>query len=90
MSTGGSYGSNALEVHIGIGKADTIEKIVVWWQKSDDKQLFTSVDINQKIRIIEKKVEYEIANEPSFVIDPSQLGQKHEHSGDVSEVKSCH
>jgi hypothetical protein len=79
VSTGGSYGSNPLEAHIGLGKAIEVTKIVVWWQRTGEKQVFENVPINIKIRIIEGKSQYEIANEASFLIDPSMLGQQREH-----------
>eukprot|EP00595_Chromulina_sp_UTEXLB2642_P000197 CAMPEP_0196762372 /NCGR_PEP_ID=MMETSP1095-20130614/1793_1 /TAXON_ID=96789 ORGANISM="Chromulina nebulosa, Strain UTEXLB2642" /NCGR_SAMPLE_ID=MMETSP1095 /ASSEMBLY_ACC=CAM_ASM_000446 /LENGTH=538 /DNA_ID=CAMNT_0042113083 /DNA_START=912 /DNA_END=2528 /DNA_ORIENTATION=- len=95
VSTGGSYGSNALEAHIGLGQAVQIDKIIVWWQKTGEKQIVTNIPIDSKIRIVEGKGEYEVANEPSFVIDPSKLGQKkHVHTyGDNDEhapAHSCH
>lgn len=73
VSTGGSYGSNPLEGHVGIGKAIAIEKIIVWWQATGKKQELADVPINSKIVITEGKVGFEVITPLTFVVDASQL-----------------
>lgn len=86
MSTGGSYGSNALEVHVGLGKSVKVTKVTVWWQKTGEKQVFTDLDVDQKVLIVEGKNEYQVVKEPSFVIDTSKLGKR---TKDVHHA-TCH
>lgn len=66
---------------------------MVWWQRTGEKQTFYDVPINSKISIVEGKNEFEVVNEPSYLIDPSQLGKKahahHDHSGHT-HTASCH
>ena len=52
VSTGGSFGSSSLQQEIGLGKAESIKKITVYWMNST-KQEFLNVTVNQKILITE-------------------------------------
>ena len=74
MNTGGSYGSNALEAHIGLGKATSITKVVVWWQKTGRKQEFNGVSIGSTVLITENKDTFEEITLPTFSYDTSELG----------------
>lgn len=89
VSTGGSYGSNPLEAHIGLGKASIIEKIVVWWQSTGIRQEFSgeNLTIGSTIRIVEgtSSVEEEL-NVPTFSYDLSKLGDRDRKMG----AATCH
>jgi tetratricopeptide (TPR) repeat protein len=52
VNSGGSFGSNPLRQHIGIGQATSIEKIEIKWPVTGKMQLFENppVDINIKIK----------------------------------------
>lgn len=52
VNSGGSFGSNPLTQHIGIGSADSIEKIEITWPKTGKVQTFANppIDTNIKIR----------------------------------------
>jgi hypothetical protein len=43
-----------LQQEIGLGKAEEIKKLTIYWQNSS-LQTFTNIMANQKIRIIEKE-----------------------------------
>jgi hypothetical protein len=52
VNSGGSFGSNPLRQHIGIGQATTIESIEIIWPVTGNKQVFKNppIDINIKIK----------------------------------------
>ncbi|MDP4247145.1 MAG: CRTAC1 family protein [Bacteroidota bacterium] len=53
VNSGGSFGSNPLRQHIGIGKATAIEKVEVGWPVTGKVQVFDNVPIDANIRITE-------------------------------------
>ncbi len=52
VNSGGSFGSNPLRQHIGIGQAQSIEKIEIKWPVTNKVQIFENppIDINIKIK----------------------------------------
>lgn len=101
VSTGGSYGSNALEAHIGLGKDDTIHRVVVWWQATGVREEFSvntgaasafGIKVNSKIRLVEGSSIGDdnswltYVYEESVPIDISKLGQVHTKESGTS----CH
>ena len=58
VSSGGSFGANPMEMHIGIGAAQTIQKIDVWWPATNSRQTFTNVAGNQFLEITEFAMDY--------------------------------
>jgi hypothetical protein len=40
VNSGGSFGSNPLRQHIGIGQAATIDRIEIIWPVTGNKQVF--------------------------------------------------
>jgi hypothetical protein len=52
VNSGGSFGSNPLRQHIGIGQAASIEKIEITWPVTGKTQVFENppIDINIKIK----------------------------------------
>jgi len=59
VGSGGSFGASSLQQEIGLGQADTLRAIEVTWPASGRTQRFTSVDMNQIVRIREGKDEAE-------------------------------
>lgn len=57
VSTGGSFGSSPFEQHIGLGAADTISRLEVFWPLSGETQVFEDISVNQRIQIAEGKIE---------------------------------
>ena len=58
VTSGGSFGGNPLMQHIGLGKAQSIELLEVFWPTSDLVQSFREVAVDQTIRIREGEEEY--------------------------------
>jgi hypothetical protein len=53
INSGGSFGGNPLRQTIGLGKAEKIEQLEVYWPTSDRTQRFDDVTMDQCIRIEE-------------------------------------
>src|SRR5207237_1258785 len=53
VNSGGSFGSNPLLQHIGIGTATTIESIEVKWPATNTTQVFKNLQPDQSIRLKE-------------------------------------
>jgi hypothetical protein len=53
VSSGGSFGANPMEQHIGLGKSAQILNLEIWWPTSNTRQNFASVDKNKFIEIKE-------------------------------------
>ena len=58
VSSGGSFGANPMEQHIGLGKSAKISRVEIWWPVSDTGQKFAGVGANQFIEIKEFAKEY--------------------------------
>ncbi len=53
VNSGGSFGSNPLRQHLGIGQANIIDKIEIYWPATGQTQVFRNVTAGQNIRIKE-------------------------------------
>jgi hypothetical protein len=58
VNSGSSFGANALEQTIGIGKADRIVAFEVYWPTSGETQIFRDVPVDQAIEITEFETSY--------------------------------
>lgn len=47
VSTGGSFGANNSRVHVGLGSAESVEKIIIRWPGEERLQIIENPDINQ-------------------------------------------
>lgn len=57
VGTGGSFGSNPLEQHIGIGTATAVQRIEVYWPTSDTRQSFENLKLQSTYHIREGEAE---------------------------------
>jgi hypothetical protein len=53
VSSGGSFGANPMEQHIGLGRSAQILNLEIWWPTSNTRQNFSNVGTNQFIEIKE-------------------------------------
>ena len=53
VSSGGSFGANALHQTLGIGRAVKIESLEVYWPTSDRTDRYEAVEANRSYRIVE-------------------------------------
>jgi hypothetical protein len=69
VSTGGSFGSSSLQQEIGIGKAQTIDKILVKWPNAQQSvSEYNNVITNRFIRLKEGVNEVEYLERKHFVL----------------------
>jgi tetratricopeptide (TPR) repeat protein len=66
VGSGGSFGANPIQQHIGLGKSAKIERLQVWWPASNTRQSFSSVEKNQFIEIKEFAKDYRKMELKSF------------------------
>lgn len=55
VNSGGSFGANPLTQMIGLGKAEVIERIEVFWPKTGETQVLHNVAINRQLKIVEEE-----------------------------------
>ncbi|MCA9189611.1 MAG: CRTAC1 family protein, partial [Planctomycetales bacterium] len=53
VNSGGSFGCNPLRQEIGLGKAERIVSLEVYWPLSDQSQAFSKVPMRQVVRVTE-------------------------------------
>jgi hypothetical protein len=53
VNSGGSFGANPLRQTIGLGKAEKVEELQVYWPTSRTTQVFKNVPVNRRYRIAE-------------------------------------
>jgi len=59
VSSGGAFGANPLRKEIGLGKAEKIELLEIYWPASDRTQTFRDVAVDQWIEVTEDRDTYE-------------------------------
>ena len=69
INTGGSFGANSLQQHIGIGSTNIIDQVEIFWPTSNTRQTFKNVRPNQSIQIREGEKSYKTNDEPLFSYD---------------------
>ena len=58
VGTGGSFGANPIQQHIGLGKSARITRLEIWWPASNSRQSFANVEKDQFIEIKEFAKDY--------------------------------
>jgi hypothetical protein len=69
VDSGRSFGGNPLRQHIGLGKAEKVEKIEVHWPTTGTTQTFRNVPVGQLIEIREDGAE--IRARPVYALTPT-------------------
>ncbi|HZZ40083.1 MAG TPA: CRTAC1 family protein, partial [Acidobacteriaceae bacterium] len=67
VNTGGSFGANPLEQHIGLGRNAKILQLEVWWPATNTRQIFRNIRPDQFIAIREFARRYERLHRRSFL-----------------------
>ncbi len=60
VNSGGSFGANPLRQTIGLGQAENIHLLEVYWPTSDQTQTFRDASLDRHIRIVESQEGYTI------------------------------
>lgn len=51
VSTGGSFGANNSRAHVGIGSAESVERVIIRWPGAEGEQIIDGPEINQLHKI---------------------------------------
>jgi len=68
VTSGGSFGSSPLRQHIGVGKAQEIDAIEVWWPTTKTRQVFREIPVNSFVQIKEFDKAFTTLKHQSFVL----------------------
>ena len=80
VTSGGSFGANSLQQHIGVGKATMIETLEVFWPTSRTTRTFRDVAVNRFLEIKESDDTYQVLDRPTFKLGAA--APAHAHPGD--------
>ena len=58
VNSGGSFGANPLRQHLGVGKAELIDRLEIFWPTTGRTQEFRNVPVDQGIEITEGAGDY--------------------------------
>lgn len=58
VNSGGSFGANPLRQHLGVGAAEKIDRLEIFWPTSGRTQQFQNVPVDQGIEITEGELDY--------------------------------
>jgi len=53
VNSGGSFGASPLRQTIGLGRADLVERLEIYWPTTDLTQVFEGVEVNRFLRVVE-------------------------------------
>ncbi len=81
VNSGGSFGANPLRQTLGLGKADKIETLEIFWPTTGITQRVHDVPLNQLIQITEGETEYTIIH-----LKRLKLGSDTQTGNDGSET----
>ena len=52
-TTGGSFGCNPMRQELGLGAAERIERVEVWWPTTDTRRVYEGVELDQALELFE-------------------------------------
>ena len=58
VSSGSSFGANPLQQTIGLGKADKVALLEIYWPTSATTQVFHDLAVNQALEVTEFATDY--------------------------------
>lgn len=68
VTSGSSFGANTLQQTLGLGKADHVASLEIYWPTSKTKQTFHNIPANQAIEITEFQTEYRVRERKRIVL----------------------
>jgi len=71
VNSGGSFGCNPLRQYIGLGNAERIESVEIYWPTTDRTQTFDDLAMDQWVRVVEGEKQVETVH-----LEPYVLGGK--------------
>ncbi len=85
VNSGGSFGANPLRQTIGLGKAEKIETLEIFWHTTGLTQTFHDVPLDQFIQITEGETQY-----TTIELEKLKLGSETQIGDKGSEVSQNH
>ncbi|HIN94245.1 MAG TPA: CRTAC1 family protein, partial [Planctomycetes bacterium] len=80
VNSGGSFGANPLRQQLGLGQATRIERLEIYWPKTDLTQAFNDVSVDQFIEIHEDADQFRRLDLPALRFQTeTELPHKHSH-----------
>ena len=81
VGSGGSFGGNPLRQYVGLGSAERVAQLVVFWPQSGREQVFAEVPVNAIIRVTEGREQLEILALPAFKfnVEHAERAEHHLH-----------
>ena len=70
VSSGGSFGASSMEQEMGLGQAEAIDSIEVWWPASGTRQRFEGLPLDTTIKIVEGDDKHTVVDRPGFEFQP--------------------
>jgi tetratricopeptide (TPR) repeat protein len=83
VGSGGSFGASPLEQHIGLGRADKIVDVEIWWPASGSRQHFKDVALNRFIEVKELATSYRTLDYTSFKLGGTSKAASKPETGGV-------
>jgi len=68
VTSGGSFGSNSLMQHIGIGRSTRIESLEIQWPTSKTRQIFKDVPIDSVLEVREFEQAFKVLHPKRFTL----------------------
>ncbi|MEO1997830.1 MAG: CRTAC1 family protein, partial [Planctomycetaceae bacterium] len=60
VNSGGTFGGSPLRQHIGLGTSKRLERLEIYWPTTDSTQVFTDLDVDRMMIIVEGEDEYRL------------------------------
>ena len=76
VSSGGSFGANSLQQEIGLGQAERIEGLAVWWPGEATWREYPAVDLDIQIEIEQGELEPRVIERAPFELQGSSLNDE--------------
>jgi len=64
VNSGGTFGGNPLMQHIGLGRAERVERLQIYWPTSDSTQEFPNLAADQLLEIVEGETSFRLLTPP--------------------------
>ncbi len=68
VGSGGSFGCNPLMQHLGLGKATRVDRLEIYWPRSDTTQVFRDVPVDVRVEIVEGAEAFSVVVEHPFAL----------------------
>lgn len=79
VGSGGSFGASSYQQEIGLGQAQSIKRIEVFWPATHQTQTFTGLEVNHGYRIRENQSSAEILPLKAFEFPAAASSPAHHH-----------